>query len=167
MVLIKMLVTTAAGLRTQPSHFRALLPFAQSAPGSSETNVGAVLCAPTPSCPKLPVWLQALVSPLLTFLLAPLPSAPPIWLSPPPCPTTTVRQSDPIKHNTSHPISCFKNRCTLAQELKDPQVPPLFTHHMAPRPPSCRPHSTGWSLSSDCWSSRPSSCCVSSPAQEF
>ena len=66
-VLIKMLVTTAAGLRTQPSHFRALLPCAQSAPGRSETNVGAVLCAPTPSRPKLPVWLQALVSPPLTF----------------------------------------------------------------------------------------------------
>ena len=143
MVLIKMLVTTAAGLRTQPSHFRALLPFAQSAPGSSETNVGAVLCAPTPSCPKLPVWLQALVSPLLTFLLAPLPSAPPIWFSPPPCPTTTVRQSDPIKHNTSHPISCFKNRCTLAQAFKDPQVPPAV-HPPHGSPPTQLPPPQHW-----------------------
>ena len=147
MVLIKMLVT-AAGLRPLALHISEPFCLLLSAPGRSETNLGAVLCAPAPSRP-LPVWLQALLSLPLTFLSAPLPSAP--STCPLPCPTTTGRQCDPIKHNKSHPISCFKNRHALAWAFSDPWVPPLvLPPHGSPPPAATPPQHWLQSLSSDC-----------------
>lgn len=147
MLLIKMLVT-AASLWPLVLHISEPFCLLLSAPGRSETDLGVVLCAPAPSRP-LPVWLRALLSPPLTFLSAPLPSALPTC--PLPRPTTTGRQSDPIKHNKSHPISCFKNRHALARAFSDPWVPPLVHPPHGSPPPSCHPPQH-WlqPLSSDC-----------------
>ena len=146
MVLIKMLVT-AAGLQPLALHISEPFCLLLSAPGRSESNLGAVLCAPAPSRPLL-VWLRALLNLPLTFLSAPLPSAPPTC--PLPCPTTTDRQSDPIKHNKSHPISCFKTRHALARAFSEPRVPPLVHPPQGPPPPAATPPQH-WlqSLSSD------------------